>query len=134
MTDRNVDRLRFSAAALLGSAGRQRPSLAPRRLGAGPTPWELGSPDSDRAPENHYPCMPLAQIEALQVPAADNAVLYLWALSSLLSEALRVMQCWGFSYRTSRVWVKHAAASSRTNASTVSSVTSSISRSYSRAL
>ena len=79
MTDRNVDRLRFSAAALLGSAGRQRPSLAPRRLGAGPTPWELGSPDSDRAPENHYPCMPLAQIEALQVPAADNAVLYLWA-------------------------------------------------------
>jgi N6-adenosine-specific RNA methylase IME4/ParB-like chromosome segregation protein Spo0J len=71
-------------------------------------PWELGSPDSDRAPENHYPCMPLAEIEALQVPAADNAVLYLWALSSLLPEAIQVMQSWGFSYRTGRVWVKHA--------------------------
>ena len=69
-------------------------------------PWQLGGPDSDRAPENHYLTQPLPKIEAQSVAADENAVLFLWAVSSLLPEALAVMAAWGFAYRTSLVWVK----------------------------
>lgn len=69
-------------------------------------PWQLGSPESSRAPENHYPTLPLADIKAIDVPAADDAVLFLWAVSSLLRETLDVVEAWGFTYATSIVWVK----------------------------
>ena len=69
-------------------------------------PWQLGNPDSSSAPENHYPTLPLATIAALELPAAADAVLFLWAVSSLLPDALQLMQAWGFSYRSNLVWVK----------------------------
>ena len=69
-------------------------------------PWQMGSPDSASAPENHYPTMPLADIEALEVPAADDAILYLWVVNSLLPEAFAVMAAWGFTYGGNLVWVK----------------------------
>ena len=50
--------------------------------------------------------MPLEEIKALAVPAADDAVLFLWALSALLPEALEVIAAWGFAYKSSLVWVK----------------------------
>ena len=51
-------------------------------------PWRFrGSPDSSRAVENHYPTLPLDEILALSPPAADNALLFLWAVNSLLPEA-----------------------------------------------
>ena len=68
--------------------------------------WQMGSPDSPNAPEQHYPTMQLAEIKALQVPAADDAVLLLWAVNKLLPEALEVMTAWGFEYRSNLVWVK----------------------------
>jgi N6-adenosine-specific RNA methylase IME4/ParB-like chromosome segregation protein Spo0J len=70
-------------------------------------PWRLpGSPDSSRAVENHYPTMPLDEIAAMRVPAAEDAVLYLWAVPSMLPEALAVMRAWGFEYRGELIWVK----------------------------
>jgi N6-adenosine-specific RNA methylase IME4 len=69
-------------------------------------PWQLGSPDSENAPENHYPTMALAKIEALQLPAAASGVLFLWAVNCLLPQALGVMERWGFAYRSNLVWVK----------------------------
>ena len=69
-------------------------------------PWQLGNPDGPYAPENHYPTMPLAEILALRPPAADDALLYLWAVNMLLPEALQVIAAWGFSYVTNLVWVK----------------------------
>ena len=50
--------------------------------------------------------MPLEQIAALPVPAADDAILFLWAVNCLLPEALHVMNAWGFSYRANLVWDK----------------------------
>jgi N6-adenosine-specific RNA methylase IME4 len=72
----------------------------------GDPPWEMGSPDSPYAPEQHYPTMPLHEIKALEVPAAENAILFLWAVTSLLPEALEVLEAWGFTYRSAMVWVK----------------------------
>ena len=39
-------------------------------------PWQLGHPDGPHAPERHYPTMPLEEIKALELPAADEAVLF----------------------------------------------------------
>lgn len=59
-----------------------------------------------RAIENHYPTMSLDDICALDVPAADDAVLFLWTTSPKVMEAGRVIDAWGFSYRTQAVWDK----------------------------
>jgi N6-adenosine-specific RNA methylase IME4 len=68
--------------------------------------WQMGNPDGPWAPENHYPTMALEEIQALEIPAAENAVLFLWAVSCLLPEAIDVMRAWGFRYLTNLVWVK----------------------------
>jgi N6-adenosine-specific RNA methylase IME4 len=69
-------------------------------------PWQLGHPDSRHAPENHYPCMPLNEIKALQVPAAADALLLLWAVNQLLPEALELIAAWEFTYLSNLAWVK----------------------------
>jgi len=69
-------------------------------------PWQLGNPDGLNAPENHYPTMPLDEIKTLQPPAAEDAVLFLWAVNCLLPQALEVISAWGFTYKTNLVWVK----------------------------
>lgn len=70
-------------------------------------PWRYEHIETEsRAIENQYPTMTLDEICALQVPAADDCVLYLWATSPKLEEAMRVIQAWGFNYRTCAVWDK----------------------------
>lgn len=70
-------------------------------------PWRYEHVETEsRAIENQYPTMDLDAICALTVPAADDAVLYLWATSPKLEEAMRVIDAWGFTYRTCAVWDK----------------------------
>ena len=69
-------------------------------------PWQLGNPDSDYAPEAHYPTLGLEEIKCLPVPATTDALLYLWAVNSHLPQALEVMAAWDFEYRSNEVWVK----------------------------
>jgi N6-adenosine-specific RNA methylase IME4 len=69
-------------------------------------PWQLGSPTSPNSPEQHYPTLPTSQIGELPVPAAEKAALFLWAVSSLLPEALEVINAWGFTCKTNLVWKK----------------------------
>jgi N6-adenosine-specific RNA methylase IME4 len=69
-------------------------------------PWQLGSPSSPNSPEQHYPTLPTGSIAELAVPAAEEAVLFLWAVSSLLPDALEVITAWGFTLKTTLVWVK----------------------------
>ena len=38
--------------------------------------------------------------------AAENAHLYLWVTNSFLSDGLKVMEAWGFKYKTTITWVK----------------------------
>ena len=60
----------------------------------------------DRAPDRHYDTMTLEAIKAMRIPAADNAVLFLWAITPMLPQALEVMDTWGFTYVSHYVWVK----------------------------
>jgi N6-adenosine-specific RNA methylase IME4 len=72
--------------------------------------WETWSRETglDRAGESHYPTMTLDAIKALDVPsiAADDCALFLWATAPALPQAFAVIVAWGFSYRSSFVWVK----------------------------
>lgn len=94
----------------LGAAQRALPSKKYGVIYADP-PWHFqpysNATGMDRAADNHYPTMDLAAIMALPVPAADNAVLFLWATVPMLSEALAVMASWGFAYKSNFVWVKN---------------------------
>jgi N6-adenosine-specific RNA methylase IME4 len=50
--------------------------------------------------------MDLDDISALKVPSAKNCVLFLWATAPKLREALKVIDSWGFEYKTHAVWDK----------------------------
>lgn len=69
-------------------------------------PWRYEHAEPTRAIENNYPTMSLDEIKALAAPAAASSVLFMWATSPKLAEALEVVSAWGFDYRTSMVWVK----------------------------
>jgi N6-adenosine-specific RNA methylase IME4 len=70
-------------------------------------PWRYEhSISASRDIENHYPTMPLDEICSLSVPAAEDAILFMWATSPKLDEAMQVIREWGFSYRTCAVWDK----------------------------
>lgn len=64
------------------------------------------------APEHRrllrYPTLDLEEIAQLPVArlCADAAHLYLWVPNALLAEGLKVMQGWGFTYKTNLVWYK----------------------------
>ena len=64
------------------------------------------------APEHRrlsrYDTLTLDEIAALPVSqlAADRSHLYLWVPNALLPKGLRVMQAWGFAYKSNIVWHK----------------------------
>ncbi len=72
-------------------------------------PWRYEHSSTDaRKIENHYPTMALEDIRAVPVDEISDkdCVLFLWATSPKIEEALSVMRSWGFTYRTQAIWVK----------------------------
>lgn len=70
-------------------------------------PWRYEYAETNsRKIENHYPTMTGEELAQLEIPAAKDAVLFMWATSPKLAEALDLMAAWGFEYRTCAVWVK----------------------------
>lgn len=73
-------------------------------------PWDYETWSADtgkgRAAANHYPTMSLDAICALQVPAAPSAVLFLWVPAPFVPQGCRVVEAWGFTFRTQLVWRK----------------------------
>ena len=58
--------------------------------------------------EDKYPTMSLDELKVLPVPdmAMGDAVLFMWATSPMLADAVDLMRSWGFSYKSSLVWDK----------------------------
>ncbi len=57
----------------------------------------------------HYDCLDFPALAALPLPdlAADDCVLFLWAVDPLLDQALDLIRAWGFVYKTvGFTWVK----------------------------
>lgn len=76
-------------------------------------PWAYAVWDKDtgsgRSAESHYPTMSLEDICKLPVKdyAADNCVLFLWAVYPSIFDAQNVIEAWGFKYKTLAFeWVK----------------------------
>lgn len=70
-------------------------------------PWryEFSASDS-RKIENQYPTMTVEEICKEDPAPEEDAMLFLWVTSPKLREGLQVLEAWGFTYRTSMVWVK----------------------------
>lgn len=63
--------------------------------------------DRARGANKHYPTMTTDDICRLPIPAAEDAVLFMWACWPMLPDALRVIEGWGFEFKTlAWVWVK----------------------------
>ena len=75
-------------------------------------PWQFQNRTGKVAPEHRrlsrYGTMALDEICALPVGdmTTDDAVLFLWATNPKLAESMRVVESWGFTYRTCAVWTK----------------------------
>lgn len=75
-------------------------------------PWQFQNRTGKVAPEHRrlarYGTMDLDDILALPVSSllADTAHLYLWVPNALLPEGLRVMEAWGFQYKSNIIWHK----------------------------
>lgn len=76
-------------------------------------PWEYrqsGSKKNSRGmAKQHYPTMSTEDICNLPIRdiATDDCVLFMWATFPNIGEALKVMEAWGFKYKTAGfVWVK----------------------------
>ena len=65
----------------------------------------------DRSADNHYPTSSTDEICKRDIPsiAAEDCALFLWATAPMLPDAFRVMDAWGFKYKTQAVWVKDRA-------------------------
>jgi len=56
--------------------------------------------------ESKYPTMSIEEICDLKIPTDKNAVLFLWATVPLMPYAFKVMEAWGFNYKTMITWRK----------------------------
>ena len=68
-------------------------------------PWTFktySNKGKDKSPEKHYSCMSLSDILRLPVGdlAKDDAVLLMWVVDPLLDQAFKVIDAWGFTYKT----------------------------------
>ena len=75
-------------------------------------PWQFQNRTGKVAPEhkrlNRYGTMSLEEIMGLPVRQVsdEKCHLYLWVPNALLPDGLRVMEAWGFTYKTNVVWEK----------------------------
>lgn len=75
-------------------------------------PWQFQNRTGKMAPEHkrllRYPTMELKEIMDLPVPhlAAAKSHLYLWVPNAMLQDGLKVMEAWGYTYKTNIIWYK----------------------------
>jgi N6-adenosine-specific RNA methylase IME4 len=75
-------------------------------------PWRFQNRTGKMAPEHkrlsRYGTLTFEEIEALQVASLveSTAHLYLWVPNALLPYGLRVMEKWGFEYKSNLIWHK----------------------------
>lgn len=75
-------------------------------------PWRFQNRTGKMAPEHarlaRYGTMSVDEVCALPVAtvADEKSHLYLWVPNALLADGLRVLEAWGFEYKTNLVWYK----------------------------
>lgn len=96
--------------SLIREFSELRPSGGFNLIMADP-PWSFAlrsDKGEEKAAQAQYECADLDWIKDLpvEVLAADDAVLWLWATNPMLPQAFAVMDAWGFTFKTAGHWVK----------------------------
>lgn len=97
-----------------GEAGDELRALSDGGFGTvlADPPWRFQNRTGKVAPEHRrlsrYDTMTTDAVCALPVTevVAGNAHLYLWVPNALIADGLRVMESWGFEYKSNLVWAK----------------------------
>ena len=71
-------------------------------------PWRYGNQSTRAATDNHYPTMTVDELCEMPVSehVADDAHIHLWTTNAFLFDSRRVLESWGFEYRSCFVWCK----------------------------
>src|SRR5256884_4133900 len=75
-------------------------------------PWRFANRTGKMAPEHkrlsRYETLSVGEIAALPIGSivAATAHLYLWVPNALLPFGLKIMEAWGFEYKTNIIWHK----------------------------
>jgi len=96
---------------VMHSAKREQPLPAGRfQVIYADPPWRYENSGFNESADAQYPTMALDDICALPIHqlTTDTSVLFLWATNPLLLEAIKVLESWGFEYKTNIAWVKDA--------------------------
>lgn len=71
-------------------------------------PWKYGNQATRSSTNNHYRTMSVDEL--CEIPVAevctDAAHLHLWTTNGFLPDAFKVIEAWGFEYKSCFVWVK----------------------------
>lgn len=83
--------------------------IEPARVIVVDPPWGMRDnlPGKGRGARKHYQCMPIEDLEAFELPPlAEDCVMFLWWLSSMPREPLRLIDAWGFREHSQIIWRK----------------------------
>tara|TARA_Y100001973_G_scaffold6153_1_gene8568 strand:+ start:631 stop:1770 length:1140 start_codon:yes stop_codon:yes gene_type:complete len=53
-----------------------------------------------------YPTMTVEQIKKINIPSADDCVMFLWTTHAFLKDSFDILKDWGFDYKATIVWDK----------------------------
>jgi N6-adenosine-specific RNA methylase IME4 len=71
-------------------------------------PWKFEPFNEETGGERSvpYPVMDLDELKAMPISAMDDCVLFMWSTNSHLGDAVDLVRAWGFTLKTTAVWVK----------------------------
>jgi N6-adenosine-specific RNA methylase IME4 len=71
-------------------------------------PWQYSNQATRSATDNHYKTLRLEDICSLPIRelVAEASHLHLWTTNGFLPDALRVIDAWGFTYKSCFIWCK----------------------------
>lgn len=118
----------ITTAGVVKLAARQPRQVEPQQLGAAAEcydslreimgrkfgciyadpPWAYSNQSTRAATDNHYDTLTVDELInwPIEQLAADDAHLHLWTTNAFLPESFRIIEAWGFEYKSCFVWVK----------------------------
>lgn len=74
-------------------------------------PWDFSLfslKGGNKSAQKHYRCLPIEEIMAFPVMdlAAPDCMLMLWSTAPMLAQQMKVIEAWGFTYKTEMIWRK----------------------------
>ena len=88
----------------------------PARVLVADPPWPFKDklPGAGRGAAKHYGLLSMRDLRCFSLPPlADDAVLFLWRVASMVEEAAALARAWGFVPKSELVWLKRTSGGKR---------------------